>query len=255
MITAHQLTKQFNQLEVLKSVSFSAKQGEIVGLIGASGSGKSTLLRCLNLLEIPNQGRLEILGTHLEFDHASQNQRKFHQQYGEAIRKIRVKMPMVFQQFNLWSHLTVLDNICLAPIQVLKQKPDEVSRLGLSILEKVGIADKANSYPNALSGGQQQRVAIARALAMKPEAILFDEPTSALDPVLVSEVLSTIELLAREGKTMLIVTHEMSFVEQICDRVLFLYEGEILEEGAPKTLFKSPQTDALAHFLKSYNNA
>ncbi|KQL47239.1 hypothetical protein AN963_14320 [Brevibacillus choshinensis] len=233
MVEIKNLYKSFGEIEVLKGVSLSVSKGEVVVIIGSSGSGKSTLLRCINRLE-------EFTGGSIHYNQqdilTSQN----------ALREIG----MVFQQFNLFSHKTVLDNIMLAPIQVLKKAKEEASVEAKALLGKVGLEEKASVFPSKLSGGQKQRVAIARALAMKPQVMLFDEPTSALDPELVGEVLRVMKQLAEEGMTMLIVTHEMGFAREVADRVVFVDKGVIVEEGPPEELFNNPQTERLRLFLR-----
>jgi ABC-type polar amino acid transport system ATPase subunit len=236
IIQMENIFKNFGDLEVLKGINLSVHAGEVVALIGSSGSGKSTLLRCLNYLEKVDRGRIVIDG--IVLDDSSAN-----------ISQIRREVGMVFQQFNLFPHMTVLENIMEAPIQVLKKSKQEAMQTALSLLEKVGLSDKANVYPRKLSGGQQQRVAIARALAMNPKIMLFDEPTSALDPELVNEVLSVMKELAREGMTMVIVTHEMSFAREVADRVIYMHNGIIVEEGKPEELFSNPKSDTLKQFL------
>lgn len=237
IIQIENVHKSFNQLEVLKGIDLQVYPGEVVALIGSSGSGKSTLLRCLNGLETLNSGSITIDGTELNYT-------------TQRIQQIRREVGMVFQQFNLFPHLTVLENIIEAPIQALKKPKAEAVETGLSLLEKVGLKDKKDVYPRKLSGGQQQRVAIARALAMNPKIMLFDEPTSALDPELVSEVLSVMKGLAEEGMTMLVVTHEMMFAREVADRVIYMCDGVIEEQGPPAELFTAPKSDRLKSFLK-----
>jgi ABC-type polar amino acid transport system ATPase subunit len=231
------LHKSYGDLEVLKGVSLEVRRGEVVAVIGASGSGKSTLLRCMNQLEKSTSGRIIIEGTELRGSK-------------RAISEIRREVGMVFQQFNLFPHKTVLGNVTEAPIQVLKKPKREATAEAQALLEKVGLADKASVYPRKLSGGQQQRVAIARALAMKPRAMLFDEPTSALDPELRGEVLQVMKQLAREGMTMVVVTHEMKFAREVADRVIFMHGGVIEEEGPPEAVFDSPKSERLKSFLR-----
>lgn len=241
--------KQFDELKVLKGITFGAKEHEVVSLIGASGSGKSTLLRCINLLEIPDQGDIWIDGKRLPLSEPNGKTRKITNT--REVRNMRARLAMVFQGFNLWSHLTILENVTEGPIRVLGQKKAEAISEAKALLEKVGIFDKQDVYPSHLSGGQKQRAAIARALAMQPKIILFDEPTSALDPELVGEVLTVMRSLATEGRTMIVVTHEMGFAREISDRVIFLHEGEIGEQGPPQQLFGNPQTEACRKFLAS----
>lgn len=236
MIKVTGLKKHFGDLEVLKGIDQHIKQGEKVVVIGPSGSGKSTFLRCLNLLEVPTDGEILIEGESITAPKTNVN-------------KIREKMGMVFQQFNLFPHLTVLDNITLAPIKVKKMPKAEAEKLARELLNKVGLADKEDSYPAQLSGGQQQRIAIARALAMQPDIMLFDEPTSALDPEMVGEVLELIKELAKDGMTMVIVTHEMGFAREVANRVMFFNDGVITEENEPNELFGNPQNARLKEFL------
>jgi len=238
IIEIENVHKSFHQLEVLKGINLQVYPGEVVALIGSSGSGKSTLLRCLNGLEILSSGRITIDGTELNYSPRS-------------IQQIRREVGMVFQQFNLFPHLTVLQNIMEAPIQALKKSKAEAVEQALVLLERVGLKDKKDVYPRKLSGGQQQRVAIARAMAMNPKIMLFDEPTSALDPELVSEVLNVMKGLAEEGMTMLIVTHEMKFAREVADRVIYMCDGVIEEQGPPLQLFSNPNSDRLKSFLKS----
>ncbi len=241
--------KSFGKLEVLHGISLEARSGDVISLIGSSGSGKSTFLRCINLLEMPEQGEIYLDGTSIAF----KTDRKGKRSPADAgqVQNLRSRIAMVFQQFNLWSHQTVLQNVIEAPIHVQKHSRVEARELGMDMLDKVGIADKAETYPGFLSGGQQQRAAIARALAMQPEAILFDEPTSALDPELVGEVLAVIRRLAEEGTTMLVVTHEMNFARDVSNKALFLHQGKIEEQGKPAELFSKPKSPRLQQFLSS----
>ena len=236
MIKVNNLHKYFGKLEVLKGVTNHIKKGEVVVVIGPSGSGKSTFLRCLNLLEEPTDGEIILEGQSIT---SKEND----------INKQREKMGMVFQQFNLFPHLSVLDNITLAPIKVKNMSKEKAEEIGLKLLDRVGLRDKANSYPKQLSGGQKQRIAIARALAMSPDVMLFDEPTSALDPEMVGEVLEVMKELAREGMTMIVVTHEMGFAREVGDRVLFMDGGVIQEEGTPEEIFGNPKMDRTKDFL------
>lgn len=236
MIEVKNLCKSFGDLEVLKGISETIKEQEVVCVIGPSGSGKSTFLRCLNLLEEPSSG--EILLDGKKINDPSVN-----------IDEIREKLGMVFQGFNLFPHMTVLDNLTLAPIKVKGMDKASAEQKAHRLLETVGLADKADKYPSSLSGGQKQRVAIARALAMDPEIMLFDEPTSALDPEMVGEVLNVMKDLARNGMTMVIVTHEMGFAREVADRVLFIEEGIVLEQGTPAELFGNPQHERTRSFL------
>lgn len=236
MICVKELKKSFGNHEVLKGISANIKKGEVVVVIGPSGSGKSTFLRCLNLLEVPTSGEIIFEGNNITDKKTD-------------INKIREKMGMVFQQFNLFPHKTVLDNLTIAQINVKKKSVEDSKKKALELLEKVGLVDKANSYPNSLSGGQKQRIAIARALAMEPDVMLFDEPTSALDPEMVGEVLSVMKSLANEGMTMVIVTHEMGFAKEVGDRILFIDEGVIMEEGTPEEIFENPKNERMKAFL------
>lgn len=241
MINITNLHKNFGDLEVLKNISTEIKKGEIISIIGPSGSGKSTFLRCINKLEEPSSGHIYIDGMDLIDKNTD-------------INKIRERVGMVFQHFNLFPHMTVLDNLTLSPIMVKKESKEEAEKYALSLLEKVGLADKANSYPSQLSGGQKQRIAIARALAMKPEVILFDEPTSALDPEMIKEVLDVMRNLAKEGMTMLIVTHEMGFARNVANRILFMDNGEIIEDCSPKEFFENPTNERIKDFLNKVLN-
>lgn len=244
-IRVEELHKSFGTLEVLKGVNVSAREGDVVTLIGSSGSGKSTLLRCVNFLETPSAGRVVIAGETVECrpDGTPADRRQ--------IERIRQSLGMVFQQFNLWTHKTILGNLIEVPVHVLRQPRDEVIERAHRLLARVGLADKADAYPAVLSGGQQQRAAIARALCIEPRAMLFDEPTSALDPELVGEVLAVIRSLADEGRTMLLVTHEMRFAREVSDHVVFLHDGRIEEEGPPDRLFGDPQSARLRQFLRT----
>ena len=243
------LHKRFGPHEVLKGVSMRASEGQVVALLGASGSGKSTLLRCLNLLEIPDSGTVTVTGETI----AMRKRKDGGQEPADMaqVERIRARLGMVFQSFNLWPHMTVEQNIVEAPIHVLGLSKDEAHRRAAALLAKVGLAEKAGFFPSALSGGQQQRVAIARALAMQPKVMLFDEPTSALDPELVGEVLRVMRDLAGEGYTMVIVTHELGFAREVADRVIFLHQGRIEEEGPPEDVFGAPRSDRLKQFLSN----
>ena len=236
MIEVKNLHKHFGKLEVLNGINEHISPGEKVVVIGPSGSGKSTFLRCLNLLEVPTEGEIYIDGECIT-------------KKGTDVNKMREKMGMVFQQFNLFPHLTILDNITLAPIKVKKMTKQDAEKLAMELLDRVGLVDKAGAYPAQLSGGQQQRIAIARALAMNPEIMLFDEPTSALDPEMVGEVLSVMKDLADAGMTMVVVTHEMGFAREVASRVLFMDQGIIMEQGTPAELFGNPQNERTKSFL------
>ncbi|WP_343081270.1 ABC transporter ATP-binding protein [Ostreiculturibacter nitratireducens] len=242
------LHKAYGPLEVLKGVSIAARKGQVVSLIGSSGSGKSTLLRCCNLLEDSQQGEILFKGEAVRWrGHGAHR----HPADKAQVIRIRTNLSMVFQQFNLWSHMTILENIMEAPLTVLGRPRDEVEASARRYLDKVGIGDKADAWPAQLSGGQQQRAAIARALCMEPTALLFDEPTSALDPELEQEVVKVIKALAEEGRTMLLVTHDMRLAADVSDHVVFLHLGRIEEEGTPDRVFGDPETERLRQFLRA----
>lgn len=236
MIKIEDLHKKFGKNEVLKGINLEIAAGEVVVVIGPSGSGKSTFLRCLNLLETPTSGRIDFEGTNLLAK-------------GVNIDQLRQKMGMVFQSFNLFPHKTVLENVTISPIKVKKEAAAAANETGLKLLDQVGLKEKSQAYPSSLSGGQQQRVAIARALAMNPDVMLFDEPTSALDPEMVGEVLAVMKKLAENGMTMVVVTHEMGFAREVADRVIFMDEGIIQEEGTPEQIFGSPKNARTQSFL------
>ncbi len=241
------LKKSFGNLEVIKDLSLTAKKGEVICIIGTSGSGKSTLLRCVNLLETPDSGEVYVNGELIKMKKDKKGKLILVEQ--NQVDRIRSKLGMVFQDFNLWSHMTILQNVIEAPIHVQKIEKNIARKNGYLLLEKVGIAEKADQYPTNLSGGQQQRAAIARALAMNPDVILFDEPTSSLDPELVGEVLKVMQTLAEEGRTMIIVTHEMGFAKGVSSKVIFLDQGRIEEEETPDKFFNNPQSLRLKRFL------
>ena len=241
MINVENLSKNFGDLKVLKNISTTINKGEIISIIGPSGSGKSTFLRCINKLEEPTEGHIYIDGMDLMDKNTD-------------INKIRERVGMVFQHFNLFPNMTVLENLTLSPIMVKKESKEEAEKYASYLLEKVGLSDKANSYPTQLSGGQKQRIAIARALAMKPEVILFDEPTSALDPEMIKEVLDVMRDLAKDGMTMLIVTHEMGFARNVGNRILFMDNGEIIEDCSPKDFFENPTNERIKDFLNKVLN-
>ncbi len=243
MIEVNKLSKSFYNSLVLKDIDLHVRPHEIVVLIGPSGSGKSTLLRCLNGLEEPSEGTIRVGGVKWAPGMAVQAKKK-------AIRDIRALTGMVFQSFHLFPHMTALQNIIMAPMIVKKMPREQVVHLGESLLAKVGLLEKKNEYPSRLSGGQQQRVAIARSLAMQPQIMLFDEPTSALDPELTGEVLSVMKQLAAEGMTMIVVTHEMKFAQEAANRIIFMSDGKIQEEGAPELFFVQPQTERARKFLR-----
>lgn len=241
MIKIKDLKKKYGNLEVLKGISTVIKEGEVISIIGPSGSGKSTFLRCINRLEEPTSGEIRINGKNIL-------------ERGADINKIREEIGMVFQHFNLYPHKTVLENITLGPIRLKKISKAKAEKLAMELLEKVGLADKRDAYPNKLSGGQKQRVAIARALAMNPKIILFDEPTSALDPEMIGEVLEVMRELAHAGMTMIVVTHEMGFAKNVANRVFFMDGGYILEDAKPSELFENPKTERAKEFLDKVLN-
>ena len=239
------LHKSFGTLEVLKGITLTAREGDVVAVIGGSGSGKSTMLRCINFLETPSSGRITIGGepVAMRADGSPADRRQ--------IERLRQSLGMVFQQFNLWSHKTILENLIEVPVHVLRVPKAQAVARAERLLARVGLAEKAGTYPAFLSGGQQQRAAIARALCMEPRAMLFDEPTSALDPELVGEVLAVIRDLAAEGRTMILVTHEMKFAREVASHVVYLHNGRVEEEGPPEAVFGAPRSDRLKQFLKS----
>ncbi|MBP2293268.1 amino acid ABC transporter ATP-binding protein [Azospirillum rugosum] len=247
MVRIEKLRKSFGSHVVLRDVSLDVRAGEVLVIIGASGSGKSTLLRCINMMEVPERGRIFVDGQPMG---QHKDDGSFTVFPDRVLNEKRAQIGMVFQSFNLFAHLTVLDNITIGPVTVKKTPPAEARELAMALLEKVGLAEKADSYPSRLSGGQQQRVAIARALAMKPKLMLFDEPTSALDPELVGDVLATMKQLAEEGMTMIVVTHEMGFAREVADRVLFFHQGDMLEEGTPEAIFSNPRHQRTQDFLR-----
>ena len=239
IVRIDKLNKHFGSLHVLKNIDLEVAQGEVVVVIGASGSGKSTLIRCVNGLEEFQQGALRVDGNDLKPDGKA----------SKALQTIRTEVGMVFQQFNLFPHLSVRDNVTLAPMKVRGESRDKAEATAERLLDRVGIKDQADKYPTQLSGGQQQRVALARALAMEPRLMLFDEPTSALDPEMIGEVLDAMRELAREGMTMMIVTHEMGFAREVADRVIYIHKGEIVEQGKPEEVFDNPQNERTQSFL------
>ena len=252
VVELRELHKSFGALEVLRGISMQAREGQVVSLIGSSGSGKSTLLRCINMLEIPDSGDVLIDGEAIRLRGSGENRQIADE---HQIRRIRSELGMVFQSFNLWAHMTVLENVMEAPLVVQKRQRDEVEAEARAMLDKVGIGSKADAYPAQLSGGQQQRAAIARALCINPRVMLFDEPTSALDPELEVEVLRVIKILADEGRTMVLVTHDMDFARSVSDRVVFLHQGLVEEEGTPEEVFGAPRSTRLRQFLNAASHA
>ncbi|WP_280563361.1 MULTISPECIES: ATP-binding cassette domain-containing protein [unclassified Chromohalobacter] len=240
------ITKRFGDTEVLKGLSLKAHKGDVITLIGASGSGKSTFLRCMNLLEQPNEGELIVHGENITFKTTRRGREPVD---WKQVERIRAKLSMVFQSFNLWAHMTLLENVIEAPTHVLGKPKREAIAHARDLLDRVGLLDHADYYPAQMSGGQQQRGAIARALAMDPEVMLFDEPTSALDPELVGDVLKVMRDLAEEGRTMIVVTHEMSFARDVSSQVIYLHQGMVEEVGPPKEVLDNPQSDRLKQFL------
>jgi len=250
-LTVSGMRKRFGALEVLKGVSLQAREGDVISILGSSGSGKSTMLRCINLLETPDEGVVTVAGETIKMRKRGERAEPADRR---QVDRIRSELGMVFQSFNLWSHMTILENLIEAPIHVQKRPRAQCIDEAHALLDKVGIGDKAGHYPAHLSGGQQQRAAIARALAMQPKVMLFDEPTSALDPELVGEVLRVMRALAEEGRTMLVVTHEMSFARDVSSRVVFLDQGLVEAEGPPSDLFGDPKSDRFRQFIKKERN-
>lgn len=246
-VVVDDLHKSFGPLEVLKGVSLNAREGDVVSMIGASGSGKSTFLRCINFLEMPTRGRIVVTGEEVALKQARDG--NLHPSDSRQLERIRTRLGMVFQSFNLWQHMTVLQNVMEAPVHVLKVPKAEAKERAEALLQRVGLYDKREQYPAFLSGGQQQRAAIARALAMNPKVMLFDEPTSALDPELVGEVLKVIRSLADEGRTMILVTHEMKFARDVSSHVIYLHQGVIEEEGPPAKVFGAPKSERCKQFV------
>jgi len=244
------LHKSYGSLEVLKGISLQARDGDVISILGSSGSGKSTFLRCMNLLESPSSGTITVAGESLKLKKNKDSELEAADQ--KQLERMRSEIGFVFQNFNLWPHRTVLENIIEAPIHVLKRTKDEAIARAEGLLKKVGLFDKRHNYPSQLSGGQQQRIAIARALAMDPQVLLFDEPTSALDPELVNEVLAVMRDLAAEGRTMLIVTHEMRFARDVSSQIVFLHQGQVEEIGPPDKVFGNPDSDRCREFLSSH---
>ncbi|WP_282048297.1 ABC transporter ATP-binding protein [Sulfitobacter mediterraneus] len=246
VLKAEDIHKSFGELEVLKGISLEARKHDVISILGSSGSGKSTFLRCLNFLETPTSGKVTVHGEEVIV-------RNGKPQNARHIESIRSRLGMVFQQFNLWTHRTVLENVMEGPIQVKRVAKAEARDKAEVLLKRVGLQDRMQMYPSQLSGGQQQRVAIARALAMEPDAILFDEPTSALDPELVGEVLKVMQSLAAEGRTMIVVTHEMGFARDVSSEVVFLHQGRIAEQGSPDQMFTNPKTEVFERFIAKVN--
>jgi len=244
------IKKQFGQVEVLKGISMQARRGDVISILGASGSGKSTFLRCINLLETPNAGRIVVSGEEIALTPGRSG--SLQAKDPRQLARIRAKLAMVFQGFNLWSHMTILENIIEAPVHVLKVPRKEAIERAEQLLHKVGIFQRRDAYPAHISGGQQQRAAIARALAMDPTVMLFDEPTSALDPELVGEVLKVMRDLADEGRTMLVVTHEMGFARDVASQVVFLHQGRIEAQGEPRGMFANPPSERFRQFLSNF---
>jgi len=247
-LIAENIHKSFGNLKVLRGLTLKASKGDVVSIIGSSGSGKSTFLRCINFLETPDNGRVILDGEEVIVDKNKKGSRIIDT---KQIQRLRSQLGMVFQGFNLWSHMSVLQNVMEGPIQVLNLTHEEAEFRAMKYLKKVGIDDKISFYPSQLSGGQQQRVAIARALAMEPKALLFDEPTSALDPELVGEVLRVMKDLAEEGRTMIVVTHEMGFAKEVSDRIMFIHQGQVGEEGTPSQVFENANSERCRDFLAS----
>lgn len=248
-VRAENIYKSFGNLEVLKGITLEADEGDVISLIGSSGSGKSTFLRCINLLEAPTSGEIIVGNENIRLK--KNRKGKVVPADRKQVDRVRTKLAMVFQHFNLWSHMTVLENIIEAPVHVLKKNKKDSKDRGMALLEKVGIADRYHYFPAQLSGGQQQRAAIARALAMEPDVLLFDEPTSALDPELVGEVLKVMKDLVREGRTMIMATHEMGFAREVSSHVIFLDQGIIEDEGPPSYLFGNPESERCKMFLSN----
>ena len=249
-VTVRDLHKSYGDLEVLRGVSMDARTGDVVSIIGASGSGKSTFLRCINLLELPSAGSIAIAGEDIAFKPAKRHG-AMEPSDARQVQRLRTGLGMVFQSFNLWQHMSVRQNVMEAPVHVLGLSKAEARERAEAVLDRVGLADKFDEYPARLSGGQQQRAAIARALAMEPAAMLFDEPTSALDPELVGEVLKVIRSIAEEGRTMILVTHEMAFARDVSSQVIFLHQGLVEEEGTPDRVFRNASSERLTRFLAS----
>jgi octopine/nopaline transport system ATP-binding protein len=249
-ISVRNIRKSFGQHEVLRGISLDANDGDVISILGASGSGKSTFLRCINLLETPDEGEITVAGEAIAMKRNRAG--SLVPADRKQVDRIRSELAMVFQSFNLWSHMTVLQNLIEGPVHVLKRPKAECIAEAEALLEKVGLAERRNYYPAHLSGGQQQRAAIARALAMQPKALLFDEPTSALDPELVGEVLKVMRSLAEEGRTMLVVTHEMAFARNVSDRVMFLHEGVVEADGAPEDIFTNSDSERFRQFIGNF---
>jgi len=250
-ITVKDMRKSFGSHEVLKGISLEAHEGDVISILGSSGSGKSTFLRCINLLEMPDSGEVQVNGELIRMKRGKDGQQS--PADIRQVERLRTDLAMVFQSFNLWSHMTVLENLIAAPMHVQKRPRAECVEQAEALLKRVGIWERRNYYPTHMSGGQQQRAAIARALAMNPKVMLFDEPTSALDPELVGEVLRVMRSLAEEGRTMLVVTHEMGFARDVSSRVMFLHKGEVDAVGAPKDMFANPPSQQFKQFISNFN--
>src|SRR3954452_186601 len=248
-VSVRNLRKSFGSLEVLKGVSLEARQGDVISILGASGSGRTTMLRCIIMLEVPDSGEIRIGGEEIKLRKARRGMEPAER---DQVDRIRSRVAMVFQSFNLWSHMTILENVIEAPVHVQKRPKAECIAEAEALLPKVGIVEKRHQYPSPLSGGQQQRAAIARALAMHPKVMLFDEPTSALDPELVGEVLRVMRSLAEEGRTMLVVTHEMGFARHVSNRVMFLHQGQVEAEGPPQELFSNAPSERFRQFISGH---
>ncbi len=251
-LSVKNIRKSFGDHEVLKGISLDAHQGDVISILGASGSGKSTFLRCINLLETPDEGEIVVAGEKVEMRRSKKGH--LEPSNGRQVDRIRSELGMVFQSFNLWSHMTILQNLIEGPVHVQGRPKAECVAEAEALLERVGLAERRNYYPSHMSGGQQQRAAIARALAMKPKVMLFDEPTSALDPELVGEVLRVMRGLAEEGRTMLVVTHEMGFARNVSNRVMFLHKGEVEADGSPDELFKDTKSERFKQFISSQHH-
>jgi len=251
-VSIQNLRKSFGENEVLKGISLEAKEGDVIAILGSSGSGKSTLLRCINMLEAPSAGEINICGEAIILKKGPYGLEAANR---KQIERLRSRVAMVFQNYNLWTHRTIIENIIEAPVHVQRRSKADCIAEAEALLEKVGLTDKRDAYPDNLSGGQQQRAAIARALAIRPSVLLFDEPTSALDPELTNEVMKVIREIAKEGRTMLVVTHEMSFARNVSNRVVFLHQGEIEEDGTPEEVFGAPKSERFKQFIRGTHSS